>query len=323
MIKGIIHVTGEHDAGKTTLAMSCGVQPKDMAFIDDDVKTGAIVDELKEQGHKFGIYRNLRAEGRGMTEIALHTHCLGIIDDIESRAPFKAIVWDTWSRFEETFHPWVDKHPGKFRETWSPMGAIKGAQRWISSFDYEAEVLDRLRGLADMVFVVTHLKKHRLGGKETGKMIPRCKRPMTEVSQLRIWLRHNPDGPEPIGLVLKRIAKRTVTDEGIMPVSVLPRRIVPCTWAEITRYWNEPVGNRELEAHEIPSKYELSILDGTLTEDQKMIFKLAEVENGVFTSEAEHEELGKKVRELKESGMKPRKIGRELGLSEEEVERYW
>jgi len=290
----------------------------------EQARLAGLAAQLQELGYEFGMYRNLVAESRGMTETALHEHGLSIIGDIEAKAPFGAIVWDTWSRFESTFHPWVVKNPSRFREKWNPMGTIKGAQQWLSSFDYEAEILDRLRELADMVFIITHLKKHRIGGKETSKLVPNCKRSIIEKSQLRIWLRHNPDSPEPIGLVLKRIAKRTVTKEdGIQTVAVLPRRMNPCTWKEIKRYWDEPVGNRKLRPDEIPNAYELSILDGTLTEDQKMIFKLAKAEEDLFASEAEHEEMKERIQELKSQGMSPPKTARELGIAMEEMEKYW
>jgi len=34
IMKGVIHVTGEHDTGKTTFALECGAQPEQICFFD-------------------------------------------------------------------------------------------------------------------------------------------------------------------------------------------------------------------------------------------------------------------------------------------------
>ena len=62
------------------------------------------------------------------------------------------------------------------------------------------------------------------------------------------------------------------------PINVLPRKLVPgdkdnSTWDVINRYWDKPVGNRDPLEDEIPTPYELSILDGVLTNDQKEIWQ--------------------------------------------------
>jgi hypothetical protein len=271
-ITGMIHVTGEPDTGKTTFALTCGFAPGEIAFFDDDLKTQSIADSLAEAGQPLGAYYNLTKLSLGMREVQFHDLVVGLIDKLP-RGVYKAVIFDTWTRFENTFHPVVQKNPARFREFYSPMGAIKGAETWKASFDYEAAVLDKFMQVAPLVIIVTHLKDESIGAVKTGKEIPDCKKPVVEKSRLRIWTRHNPNGPAPLGLVLKRLSRVTVNG-GIHAVNVLPRKLNPCTWERILDYWQNPIGERQPEVGESPNEFELSILDGVLTEDQKDVLHI-------------------------------------------------
>jgi hypothetical protein len=79
--------------------------------------------------------------------------------------------------------------------------------------------------------------------------------------------------------VLKRLSRVTVNG-GIRAVNVLPRKINPCSWDRILEYWQNPIGDRQPEPSEIPNDFELSILDGVLTEDQKDVLHINRVEAG-------------------------------------------
>ncbi|MCE5207351.1 MAG: hypothetical protein LLG42_03465, partial [Chloroflexi bacterium] len=142
-INGLIHVTGEPDTGKTTFALSCGFKPSEIAFLDDDLKTQSIADQLTAGGTPLGAYINLTKKSLDMREIEFHDL---VMDEIEKlgTGKFKALVFDTWTRFENTFHPVVQKDPMKFKQFYSPKGDIKGAEMWKASFDYEAIVIDKL-----------------------------------------------------------------------------------------------------------------------------------------------------------------------------------
>jgi hypothetical protein len=276
-ITGLIHVTGEPDTGKTTFALTCGFAPAEIAFFDDDLKTQTIADALAEQGTPFGAYYNLTKLSIGMREIQFHDLVVGLIDQLR-RDTYEVVIFDTWTRFENTFHPVVQKNPTRFKEFYSPMGSIKGAETWKASFDYETVVIDKLMQVAPLVILVTHLKDQSIGAVKTGKEIPDCKKPIVEKSRLRIWTRHNPAGPAPLGLVLKRLSKVTVNG-GIHAVNVLPRKLNPCTWEVILNYWENPIGERQPEPGEMPNEFELSILDGVLTEDQKDVLHINRVES--------------------------------------------
>lgn len=318
-IKGIVHVTGESDTGKTTFALQCGAKVSRICFLDADIKGAAIAKNIP-----FGMYRDLVMETKGMKEIEIHEHCLAILQRIEPNQ-YDVIVWDDFSLFEKTFQPYVAKYPTKFKDRYSAKGQIKGAEIWLASFSYESQVLAYMATLADLVVIISHLKNHNINGKRTGKLVPDIKRPLIRKSSMRLWLRHNPNSAVPIGLVLKRPGRDVVLGDGTYgKINVLPRRIVPNEddeglWDVITRYWDEPMDLRKPLPHEYPNDFELSILDGTLTDDQKIIFKTGKVkEEDMLDFSDERED---KVRELRGEGMSVPKIARQLEISRERVMR--
>jgi len=292
LITGILHVTGEHDTGKTTFALENGAMPSRTCFFDDDVKGRATVNELRKL-QDFGAYHDLVALNKGKTEVDYYFAVMEIVDAIQP-GQFDAIIFDTWSRFAKCLHPYVITHRAEFKEHWSSMGKIKGAEEWIESQWLEARILNRLQELAPVVTVVTHLKDYYANNaKVPGKQVPAASRTIARVPGFRLWLKHNPASVVPIGLVLKRIAIRKITDRGIRTVAVLPRKIVPratdeSLWDTIGYYFENPVGLRELRPDEIPDEFELSILNETLTEDQKRTL-LAMLKAGVIDSGEEEE----------------------------------
>ncbi len=284
LFKGMVHVSGTHDSGKSTLAQECGAKPLDMAFVDADIKGRDFAEQLKAAKQKLGFYRDMVSLTANKKEVETHNLCVQTIADIEETVkterkgkPFEALIWDTWTPFELTFHPFVMSFPQNFRTYWSPNGLFKGAEQWKSAFKYESEVINKLLGLANMVILTSHLKPHAINGHKTGKMVPDCKQPVIEKAMLRLYLMPSSKGPQPSAIVLKRIAKSIVTEDGIRTISVLPRRMEPCTWDAIRGYWKDPVGNRALRPEEKPNEFELSVLDDVLTDEQKMILQLAPV----------------------------------------------
>jgi hypothetical protein len=277
-ITGLIHLTGEPDTGKTTFALTCGFKPGEIAFFDDDLKTQAIADMLAEAKTPLGAYYNLTKLSLGKKEIDYHNLVVDLITGLP-KGKFKCLIFDTWTRFENTFQPIVQSNPKRFKDYYSPMGAIKGAEIWKASFDYEAAVIDMMMGAAPLVILVTHLKDQSIGAVKTGKEVPDCKKPVVEKSRIRLWLRHNPEGPEPIGLVLKRLSKVELGKDGLKAVNVLPRKLNPCTWSKLLEYWQNPIADRQPQESEKPNAFELSILDGVLTEDQKDVLHINRVES--------------------------------------------
>ena len=189
---------------------------------------------------------------------------------------YDALVFDGFSRMESAIRDYSLSIMTKI----SPLtpGQIKKMTQltWPYTYQIYDEVLDFMMSIAPLVFIVTHIRPQYVGNHKTGMLEPRGQRPLAEKASLRVWTRHNPDSPAPIGLVFKRIVSmRFVDGEGIVPVNVLPRRIKPCTWKKIKEYCKDPIGDRQPTPDEVPNEFELSILDGTLTEDQKDALKIA------------------------------------------------
>lgn len=326
LIIGLIQVTGEHDTGKTTFALGCGADPSRICFFDSDVKGRSTVEQLRRDGIEFGAYHDLVKLDEGMRELEFHAACLELIESIQP-GQFDAIVWDTWTRFAKTYHPYVLEHPAEFRLKWNPMGSIKGAQQWKEAQQYEAQTLNHLQTLAPVVIVVTHLKDDYLNNAKTGKQVPDASRTLARVPRFRIWLRHNPESPVPIGLVLKRLDTKMSTPRGLRTVSILPRKIVPSEddaslWDTIARYFENPIGLRKPTKEETPNEFELSILDGTLTTGQRHTLHLMLKANAVSKEEVEMEELDvEKIAELMDQGKTPLQVARELGVEVPDVMR--
>lgn len=303
MIRGIIHVTGEHDTGKTTFALECGAKPSRIVFFDDDVKGRAQVGQLPN----FGRYHDLVELGRDHTEVDYHWKVRELVYEIKPDE-FDAIIWDTWTGFQKTFHPVVVADPTHFRKNWSPMGRIKGAEQWQEAERLEAQVLNHMQSLAQTVIIVTHLKDFYVGNQKVeGKQVPAGDKALTRVARLRLWLRHNEHSPVPYGLVLKRLGMPIETEHGIRTVAVLPRKITPregeqSLWDSIMRYESDPVGLRALSEDEIPDAYELSLLDGVMTAEQSRMFELMLQAQVAEDKPPSSEELQQEAREL---GLQP------------------
>ena len=272
---GIVHICGEHDTGKTLMAIGA-CHPSRVAFFHNDVKAPGIA------ASEFGFYDDLVA--KNLTYLQTKDHFLEEIDKFKP-GQFDGIVIDTWTRIEDALINYGKLNATKFREnqTMAAGQTYRWGQEWQEGRWYEASIISKLSQLAPYVCLVTHLKDHYLAGKKTGKEVPASSETMDRVCNLRVWLRHNPDSGVPIALVLKRPSLTTITENGLEVINYLPRRIRPLpeeksVWDAIDRYKANPVRATDLFDYEIPTKFELSILDGILTEDQKEIWRANKVE---------------------------------------------
>jgi len=274
-VTGVIHVTGEPDTGKTSFALSSGAMPEETVFIDDDVKGKQTVQQIKSMGRAFGVHIDLTDLRKGKTEIRFHEAVMDRLSKIE-RNKHKALIWDTWTFFERTIHPYVVKNEKMFRETYAALREIHGAQQWqVADSDYEPTILNDLLQIAPLVILVAHVKEDRIDGKKIpGRYVSEVRQAVIKKSVMRVYLRHSAKSQAPIGLIMKRLNKWQVTEDGMQPIAVLPRRIEPFTWKRVLEFWNDPVGDRQLTAEEMPNEYEESILQSTLTPDQKEMLRM-------------------------------------------------
>ena len=293
--EGIFHITGEADTGKTTLALGA-YHPRGTAYIFDDVKHPPI--DQKE----FKLYLDLVSKYSDLKMLEFYN---AVMQEIDKLPKVDSIVFDTWARFGKAIRYYAKANPYQFREqsTFAPSGTIANMEKWSEAHRVEADVISKLSQKCNALFLITHIKPQIIGGAKTGTYEPDCGKSFDKVCNLRLWLRHNANSGVPIALVLKRISKIEITDKGIQPVNVLPRRVVPkpeyySVWDGINYYWQNPVGNREPEPDEIPSPFELSILDGILTDDQKEMWR-AELEADKQREKEEQEFLDSQYDEIK------------------------
>ncbi len=277
---GLIEITGDHDAGKTLASLfvnyEYGVPLKKIAFFHDDTKHPGY--EPKD----FGLFVDLVTETEGMKLFEYRKFILDKIDKIKPKQ-YQAIVFDTWPKFGESLRNYVVSHRYEFRnkDEFIMQHDLKvvGAQTWKDAHNHEALMASKIASLADCFIVTSHLKDDYKAGVKTGKQIDELGKAWNRICNLRLWLRHNKDGGVPVVLVLKRIHNPGLDKKGMATtIDVLPRKIKPfesekSIWEAISRYWDNPVGNRPLEDYEKPSEFELSILDGILTKDQKEVWQ--------------------------------------------------
>ncbi len=267
---GIFHLTGEPDTGKTIAALGA-YHPKNTAYFFDDVKQPPI--EKKE----FGKFINLVAK---YSDLKLLEFYKATLENINHLPEMDCIIFDTWSRFGKAIRYYAKANPFEFREkeTFSANGTIKNMEQWGETHRVEADIISLLSQKCKALFLITHIKPQIAAGAKTGSFIPDCGKSFDKVCNMRLWFRHNRHSGVPISLVLKRISKIEITEGGIKPIDILPRKITPhmndnSIWDTISFYWDNPINKREPSPMEIPSPFELSILDGILTDDQKELWQ--------------------------------------------------
>lgn len=280
-MKGIIQITGEHDTGKTLAALGL-YHPKETAFFHDDIKLPPI--PLSE----FAFCANLIDGTVFSSDHAWKPHIVTfselrefVLKQIEIISKdVKCVIFDTFTRFEASCQVWGKKNAIFTRES-DTMAAGKiflAGQKWAEARHYISLILNELNNRFETVILVTHLKDHYEANQKTGKEVPASTKVLDRVCNMRFWLRQNADSGVPIILILKRPSLTKVAPEGLQVVNAFPRRIRPLSgeqsiWECLERYRNNPIGNRSPEPDEKPSPFEMSILDGILTEDQKEIWR--------------------------------------------------
>ncbi len=326
---GVVLVTGEHGTGKTSFGLESG-DPSRMLFIDNDLKGRSTVEQLKTDGIEFGRYVDLIRMSEGKKALKFHEDVLKLIDEIKENE-FDVLVWDTWTEFASTTYDFVAAYPQRFRDDdqWAAMGKIRKGEEYKEARFYETELIAKVQRKAPLVILVSHLKNQYLNNAPTGKEVPAVTKAVDRVCNLRLWLRHNPAGGVPIGLVLKNFDRKVYDAElnRLRTVQILPTKITPqageqSLWDSINRYYDNPFGLRQPFPYEIPDDFENSIVQGTLTEDQRLSWLYAikqerqREEEELLMAVAENQE---RAVELKEEGKSLAEISKELGITIKQV----
>lgn len=332
MLTGVMLITGEHGVGKTRFAMESGDITKTV-LIDDDLKGRSTIERMRNDLSDSQIdllqYIDFIQLCDNKKPLQIHEQGLKIIDELSNKT--EVIIWDTWSRFAETCAAYVRANNKLFKDNWAAMGKIKAGEEYKQARLYEANLIARLSRKAKLVILTSHLKNQYLNNVATGKEIPAVSKAVNRVCNLRLWLRHNPTSSTPIALVLKNIEKNVLVDGRLRTIQVLPLKITPLNnedcferslWDSITRYYDNPMGNHKQTLDEIPNDFEMSIVQGTLTEDQRLSWlyalkekKQADTEEKLLLQTVNQQ----KAIELRGSGKNFPQIAAELELSVSEV----
>ncbi len=301
----IVHATGEPDAGKTRFILQNKPIPK-TAFFHDDVKelSPDIVNNL-------GMYVDMVQEAKGLKLLELREFVLNKLKGIRP-GQFNAIIFDTWTRTGNAFRYWGKLNATKFREanTFSMMGKMKSGEEWAEGRLYEAQVISDMSRLAPFVGLVTHLKDVYEAGAKTSQQMPDASKVFDRVCNFRVWLRPNPNSGVPIALVLKRLAGDRVNEAGYLEtINVIPWKLTPkngdtSVWDVIKRYQSQPFGNRQPMPDETPDNFEMSILTGVMTSEQRQIWQANLKEKFIMEREevalldSQEDDIIAKVKEL-------------------------
>jgi len=278
--EGIFLITGEHGTGKTRASVEAGKVEKTL-LVDDDVKGRGTVrrirEDLKSQDTDIGGYIDFIKRTSGKSHLEIYNEGIAVIDNIK-KGDYDVIVWDTWTRFAASIISYISVNMSKFTPPngWSSHKTIKSGERYKVAKQLEAEILAGLQKKVPLVILVSHLKNQYKNTAPTGKQIPAVSTAIDRITDLRLWIRHNPKYSTPIALVLKNIEINVLNEYGrLRTLKVFPTRITPqigekSIWDAMARYYNDPIGDRPPTAEETPNKFENSIVHGTLTEDQRL-----------------------------------------------------
>lgn len=282
LLKGLMHVYGPPDSGKSTLAWTACTDPKKICYLDgDSSKSKEIAEQLG-----VGEYHDLTVLGDGLTDLEYHDMILKLVADLPENK-FDLIVLDNPSRFYSIGNTYVHVNRPKFKKQFNHMGPIAGAEEWneLRKTHYPA-FYSRLLSKAALVIVCTHEKDQSDAGVKTGATIPDADKSLRTQAGLVIRLARDtktPDSFAPVGLVVKN---HTVVKSGKL-LRLFPDKISPCEWDRIAEYLDTPMGNRAPTESERPDDFEYHLIEGTLNPEQQRVYEfnqrmaLLQVEQGM------------------------------------------
>lgn len=268
LVRGLFHVLGPDNAGKTTFGLTAYSDPSKVCFLDGDAsKTRGFAEAMG-----IGKYVDLTIAGEGLDELGYHKMVMDTINKIEDNK-YQVIIYDNMNEFFKGGHTYVATNRSVFRKKWNPMGQIAGAQEWqeLRQTHYP-RIYSLLKNKAPLVIACTPEKAQSELGEKTGLMEPSADPSLRLAADVIIRLARNTrelSKHAPIGLVIKNTM---VYVDGRLK-KVFPDRIVPCTWERIGHYLANPVNDREPTQEEMPDEFETHLIMGTLNPEQRELLK--------------------------------------------------
>lgn len=279
-IKGVIHITGMPDSGKTTFCTTVpGVLPEDIVFFDFDGKSSDLASSLEAGGSPFFYYENTLHTQAKKKPVDVFKSVDDKVAELKKKKPhIKVVIFDNWApTMEEALREKGMSILDQISNVSAGQAKAISQITWPATKRFYAQWLQGIAEWADMVFVITHTKPFQIGQtKVPGVYEAKGQDVLTQLPIFRAWLlSSNDNGGAPSGLVMKRISKAVVSASGIKMVSILPPRLTPCTWEKIYQYMDDPVGNRPLLPDEVPSPWEATLVGGEYLPDQKIAINAA------------------------------------------------
>jgi hypothetical protein len=279
-LKGVIHVTGMPDSGKTTFCVTVpGVLPQDIVFFDFDGKSSDLAASLEADGHPFLYYENTLFTQAKRKPIDVFNAVDATVTKLKAKTPhIKVCIFDNWApTMEEALREKGMSILDQISNISAGQAKAISQITWPATKRFYAQWLQSIVEWADLVFIITHTKPFQIGQvKVPGVYESRGQDVLTQLPVFRMWLlSSHANSGAPDGLVMKRIKKTIVTPQGIEVLNVLPPRLTPCTWEKIYSYMNNPVGGRPLLPGETPSQWEATLVGGELLPDQKQAIMAA------------------------------------------------
>lgn len=279
ILSGTVEIMGEHDAGKTALALQAVRDPSKSVLVDNDEKAREQIESPALANIKFAFYVDMVKERGAVGNLAQHYLLIkATVDKITSFSPQDVIIWDNWKPTYDAIRAHVARNKYDYGDNAFWRGDSTIIQGLVSKIarQIEEQFLVAMRNKARLVIVTSHLTDQYANHAKTGVRIPESSETFARVSYLRLWLRHNPNNsPVPVALVAKRISKPHfepgvgISHENVLPQKVTPLPTEKSIWESVLRYWENPISLRNPAPEETPTPDEIAMLRGLLTPTQQ------------------------------------------------------
>jgi archaellum biogenesis ATPase FlaH len=309
--RGIIEIVGSHDTGKTIATLQTAYPYDKTVFVDDDVKGDGTVRQMRANGVELEKYINL---GQRRTNIGQTPSAGELLDKVVyptiaeiTSSHHEVIIWDTWRIVYTSARMFVEKNQSLFNNTVKWSGNSTMIQGLISKVarSIEQRQINLLRSACDLLIITHHLKDKYVQNVQVGET-PESSATFSEVCNMRMWLRRNPESKVPIVLFLKRPSLPKVVDGVMQFVNLVPMKITPnaseqSVWNALHRYELDPIESRQPRADETPTADEYAAISNTLTLEQRQY--VTEMAKYAKVEQAEQAEIVSGLNNTPENGV--------------------
>lgn len=283
----IIGVTGPKWAGKSKFCLNICPEPHATLVFDLEQSTTSYEAEYARVGAPFDrvdVQKEMhKLHPTGYKPVDLWTWWLAQIRAVPA-GKYRVIAVDPATDLERGLADWVSANPQAFGHTHQQYTKMSGVM-WGDVKDYLKMILADVCARCETFVFTAHLGAEFQGGSATGKLKPKGKETLYELSSLYLWLERLPDAKGvrpnvPAAKVEKsRLEIASLVDGEVVSYSVLPSRIPECTPRKIREYFKSPAGGRALTDAE-------RARDETMSADEKLRLETAKAEAEATAAQA-------------------------------------